>query len=268
MQLIKSALVTIITFLYLFSSGQSIIQDKDNEFDKKYTPSQNSLFNNLNKKNNQSSNSSSIEIKNSVKYCPTILLRQKVVFFYERQVSNGLSINFGIGKAFGKDFMEQVYLSGFSELYTPNTLSAGDIQQAGAYYGSTALISVGMRLYYSGKSFDGGFVDLNFRRETMKFLLPDAINGYPILGSKTANFKTNTFSFGFGHTFVGGQKNNITHELFTNFGIKLITYSRYNEVPSNNPSSYTSNQYVRASTDLTTRILPAVNFGYVFGFGF
>ena len=81
MQLIRSRIFIGFLSLNFFVTAQ-VVNERDNELDKKYTPPQNSIFNNLNVKNNQSSSGREVEIKNAIKFCPTLLLRQKVAFFY------------------------------------------------------------------------------------------------------------------------------------------------------------------------------------------
>ncbi|MBA2610597.1 MAG: hypothetical protein H0U95_01410 [Bacteroidetes bacterium] len=260
---IKLILFSCLIFNTLFSFGQGIITDKDNEFDKKYTPAQNSLFNELNPKNKTSNSYTSVEIKNSIKFCPTQIFRQKVTFFYEVQINRGLSFNFGLGKAFGVDVFEQFFFDGLSDQYEPNVLLPGDLLMNSRYNGSSPIVSTGMRIYYSGKAFDGGFVDLNYRYSRMDYILKPEVSGRRIEGSQSMSFKMNSFSFGFGHTFVTGHKNNITHEIFMNLGIKLFKYPKYDQV-----ESMYETYYRRSSAELNGRILPSFNMGYVFGFGF
>lgn len=262
-------LIFIVALLFIGFKGQSqvIVPEKDNEFDKKYTPGQNSIFNNLNKKKSES-NSGDIEIKNSIKFCPTMIFRQKVGFFYEREILKGIAINFGLGKAFGEDVFEQLFLSTFSELYTPNTITAGDLLVNATHDGGSPFIQSGLRLYYSGNIFEDGYVEISHRFEKMDYILDPKVDGYRVEGSRNISFKMNAFSFGFGHTFVGGSKNNITHDLFVNFGMKLYTYPQYDRIEISNPFGSSETVYRRTSFELSARILPAINFGYAFGFGF
>lgn len=269
MQLIRSRLYIGFLFLNFFIVAQ-VTNQRDNELDKKYTPPQSSLFNNLNIKNNQSSSGSDVLIKNVIKFCPTLLFRQKFVFFYEREVAKGFSINAGLGKAFGEDPFEKAFLSLSSNDSKNKQLSAFDLLGSAKFDNSSLFISVGFRLYYSGKSFDGGFVDFNYRNERVDYLLNPTISGYRVEGSTKASFKISAFSFGFGHTFVGGQKNNITHELFMNFGIKIIKFPEYERVDNivSPITGYSETVYQRTTAEITARILPSINLGYVFGFGF
>jgi hypothetical protein len=270
MQLIRSRVFICFIFLSFFLNAQ-VINERDNELDKKYTPPQSSLFNNLNVKNNHSSSGNEVEIQNAIKFCPTLLLRQKVVFFYEREITKGFNINGGLGKAFGEDPFEKIFLELLSNNYENKQLSAGELLASAKYDDSSPFIAVGFRIYYSGNSFDGGFVDFNYRYERRDYILNPTVNNgsYRIEGSNRASFKINAFSFGLGHTFVGGQKNNITHELFLNFGIKLIKFPEYKKF--DNVVTQTGNietVYRRTTAEISARILPSLSMGYVFGFGF
>lgn len=269
MQLIRSRIFIGFLSLNFFVTAQ-VVNERDNELDKKYTPPQNSIFNNLNVKNNQSSSGSEVEIKNAIKFCPTLLLRQKVAFFYEREITKGFSFNVGLGKGFGSDIFERTVLDILSIDDKSEYLKAGRLLKNSKYDDSSPLISAGVRIYYSGKSFDRGFVDFNCRTERVDYILNSTkIDGYTIEGSNKLSFSVNAFTFGFGHTFISGQKNNITHELFMNFGIKFFKFPEYKRF-DNVVSQYgiTETIYRRTNAEVTARILPSFNMGYVFGFGF
>src|ERR1041384_2823795 len=101
----SASLLTSAFFFCQVSQAQTTEQELDN----KYTPNQNSIFNNLLKKGNSSSSSSDdIEIKNSVQFCPTLMFRQKVGLFYERELGGPLSIVVGVAKAFGNDIFQSL----------------------------------------------------------------------------------------------------------------------------------------------------------------
>jgi hypothetical protein len=132
-----------------------------------------------------------------------------------------------------------------------------------SYYGSSTLLSGTLRMYFSGHVFGEGYMDFTYRRESMDYKLTGSPNGYRIEGLDIATFKMNAFFFGFGHNWVGGNKNNITHNVFINFGIKQFEITKYVDTQS----GY-DHVYRRTNDVVTTRILPAVNMGYIFGIGF
>jgi hypothetical protein len=246
--------------------GQEKIIAHDDEQDKKYTPNSGSVFNlSLGRKNQNKPDE--VTIKNSIKFSPTALARQKVVFFYERHLFEGLVINLGVGKSFGDDYFQKTFLSNFKEDDGEfNTLSVGEILSKSNYYGSNVYLHAGLRYYFSGTPFDNFFLEGTYRNESIDYevLKPTASrNGFNIIGSPIATFKMNAFTFGFGTTSTTGQRNNITNEFFMNFGIKFFSYTQFDLIPSAINATYQNN-----SLEQSTRILPTVNIGYSFGFGF
>lgn len=259
-------------FISAYSFGQTVVPAKDNEFDKKYTPAQSSIFNNLNRKNKENpSGGSSIDIKNSIKFSPTMLLRQKIGFFYERQVAEGFSVEFGLGKAFGRDVIEIVGLEAFTlDEEDANSAGAGLILNSGEYSGSSPLVHAGLRLYYSGESFDGGYINLFYRFERLSYTLPATMNDLRVEGSRQADFRMNSFNCGFGYSTVSGIKSNITHDFFISIGIRMYEYTKFEEaeVPLFG-SYYSSERIYRATTSTNTvRLAPSINISYSLGFGF
>lgn len=240
----------------------------DNEQDKKYTPNTNSIFNKLNKRQDQSS-SSEINIKNTIKFCPTMLIRQKVMFYYERDLGQGFTLNLGIGKSFGDDVLQKTFLEIRSLASDANTLSAYDMLSNSSFNKSSPFYHFGARYYFSGISYDGGFIDLAYRYENIQYLLSPIINSNAVFGSNDASFRMNAFSFGYGFTALTGQKNNVSHEFYINFGIKYFRYTQYDMVQYQSPYSSSSQQiYQWSPLEQKIRILPAMNIGYCIGFGF
>ncbi len=265
------AIKTSLFFLILFCGGFSfaqVIVNGDNEFDKKYTPGQNSVFNELHNKN-KSSATSVVEIKNSLKFCPTLVFRQKIVFFYEREITKGLSLNIGGGKSFGADIFEALYFDIFSEqAFELKTLSPGTLLTNSQFNASSALISAGIRVYFDGTTFDGAYVDLNYRIERIDYTLKPIVNGNRVEGLSSFSFKTNAFFCGFGYASVSGRKGKVTHDFFMNFGIKFVKYTQFDEVEIPGAFGNTEQVYRKSAYELSARILPALNMGYSLGFGF
>lgn len=242
----------------MIMSGQGV----NNDLDQKYTPNTNSVFNTAFTKG---SGSSGVDIRNSLKFCPTFVIRQKLVFFYERSLGKGLALHFGAGKAFGTDIVQN---AGFllTTFEAPRTLSPNDIITYSDYTSSSMMISVGPKLYFSGDNFDGSYIELYYRRERMNYTLKDRVHGFPIEGGYEAVFKMNAFGFGYGFHSVTGAHDNITHDFFMQFGMKLFQFSEFTEETSS--SSISSTYYSKSNLLVPVRMVPAINVGYSFGFGF
>ncbi|MBA3663690.1 MAG: hypothetical protein H0W61_05725 [Bacteroidetes bacterium] len=252
-----------------FITAQTIIPNNDNEFDKKYTPDHNSIFNGLNKKNRETSSSgNSIEFQNILKFSPTLLFRQKAGLFYERSITNGFSITFGLAKAFGRDYIETVGLEAFTfgDDYSKG-IAPGLMLNNSTFYGSLPLITTSLRLYYSGTSFEGGYIELGYRRETMEYLLNPMINSNQVEGNRIVTFTMNAFSTAFGFSGVTGIKGNITHDFFVSCGLRSYTYTEFEEYQIS--TGYTNQNIYRATgAEAKVRLAPSINVCYLIGFGF
>ncbi|MES2679624.1 MAG: hypothetical protein V4635_07050 [Bacteroidota bacterium] len=261
----------IILSSFLFAGFLTFGQDKpqiDGDQDKKYTPNPSSIFNSLNKKR-EDGGSSDVTIKNMITYCPTALFRQKVMFYCHRDLGQGIVVNLGLGKAFGDDVLQQVFLGIKSVTSDYTVLSSYDMLSNATYYSSTPYYYVGLRYYFSGNSFEEGFVDLAYRHESLEYLLNPDINSKKVAGSNSFNLKMNAFSFGYGYTILTGRKNNFSHEFFINFGIKYFKHSYFEVVQYRNPVTYVDEDvYVKSPYEKKMIIYPAINMGYSFGFGF
>jgi hypothetical protein len=261
------SILTVLYFLMFSDFAGYIIAQNNTELDLKYTPNSTSIFNNL-KKKNISDKLSSSGISSCVKFYPTMLFRQKVMFSFEKQVIDGLTFNAGIGKAFGSDFFQTAYLKMSDFDFSQKTLGAAALIDGNSYSGSSPLLSGSIKIYYSGNAFEGGFFELNYRRETMRYELPEQINGYILEGDNEATFKMNNYNLAFGYSMMTGSGNKAIHELFISLGLKSFTYPRYDLI---DPSQYTgSSQYVyrRSLGDVQSRMAPSIHMGYAIGFGF
>jgi hypothetical protein len=255
-----------------FSSAYFTAQNNQggNELDKKYTPPENSIFNSANKSNVTTRGSNDITIKNAIKLFPTMLFRQKVLFAYERSIVNGFTLQFGIGKSFGKDFLELVYFQLKDDSYDVNSPSFSNIMSSSNYSSSSPYIAFGAKAFFSGISFDGMYAELNFRSEKIDYtLVQNKIDGYPVTGSTRFSSTYRSVNFGLGYAGYSGAKNNITHDFYIQIGIRSYQspiYQKY-EVPF---SQYGGSTIYYQNTNQTEsgRLLGTVAMGYVFGFGF
>jgi hypothetical protein len=235
------------------------------EMDTKYTPNATTVCNNLLKKNNSSTGTGDQAFKNNIQFCVTALMRQKLLFLYDFDLGKGFTISAGVGKAFGKDVFQNGYLSFNRSSLDTKVLDPGNIFLYSTYSGSSPLLQAGLKLYFDGSSFDGGYVNVLYRHEVLNYTLNTEVGTFPVNDpDNSVSFKMNAFSFGFGFTSLTGNKDNLTHDFFINIGIKYFSYTTFEQF--SNPGFIP--EYRRQPFDSKAKIMPAVNIGYNFGFGF
>lgn len=269
---IKFIITLGILFVHITTLAQNKLPEQNNELDKKYTPPQSSIFNNLGPKNNSSSSPSSnyddeVTIKNAIKFVSTAIFRQKLIFNYQREVYNGLSLNIGFGKAFGRDYIQQVgtTLLEFSN-FQQDRLNAYEIIDNSLFKGTSPYFSIGPRIYFSGNSFENGFVEFNYAYEKTEYTLNAQINGYDVRGSRGCDFVMHAFNFGFGYTFVN---NHFTHDILFNVGMKTFNFTQFDYHDNTNQmTGAIERYYIRTSKKVEARLIPTINLTYAFGFGF
>lgn len=263
----KKTTISVIIIL-LFFSGKAQTHD----LDKQYTPGSNSIFNSdPNSKNNNRSGIT--QVKNMIKFSPTMLFREKAVLFYEREIIKGITVIGGIGKAFGDDVFQKSYLELFSSTQPgSNSLSPDEILSNSKYYGSSPYLFVGMRAYFSEHTFDESYIELSYSHEKMSYSINDDyirdINYVSAANDNYVTFKMQAFSFGYGYSTLAGPKSNLSHTLHLNFGVKFLYFD---EISAYTFSSVTNGQvpgYQKTGSTLQTKIVPSVSLGYTFGFGF
>ncbi len=248
--------------------SQNIIREADNEYDRKYTPPIGSPFNDMGTTRSGNSTEGVQEFHNSVKVVPTALLRLKVVGVLEKDLSNGFAAGVTLGKSFGTDFIQYLGLS-LTDLATygqDHYLRVDEVIDNASFDGSSPFAGVNFRGYFSGTTFDGGYVEMLYNYERTDYLLQTNANGYPVKGIRSASLRMHALGVGFGVTMNSG---NFTNELFMNFGIKLFRadrFSRY-EVPASAGSSGADYYYQKNGT-MSLNPVFMINFGYALGFGF
>ncbi len=265
----KQSALRILIFLMCFAASLSA-QTNNEELDRKYTPNQNSIFNTLYKKPGQSSSGDAADIKNAIKYTPTFLFRQKLLFSYEREITDGVSVIGGLGKAFGDDIFQSVYFTtrGF-DTYEPEVMNVSQLVTNSEYYSSSPLLSASVRLYFEGTTFEESFIELNYRRETLRYKMENRIdNQYVLRGDDLAELKMNQFAIGYGFAGLAGRNDNVTHEFVMYLGLKNFTYTEFRRYEVMTGSFISDYYYEKTPLLKSARVLPSVNLSYTFGFGF
>lgn len=255
-------------FILLFFAFNSAFS-QENELDKKYTPPTSSIFNNLSKKNTTSSSYSSSEItaKNSAGFIMTALFRQKVVFNYQRELYKGLTLNTCLGKAFGKDVIQALGFEISATDISPNSFSSTQLIRAGTVDETSLYFTGGIKYYYSGKSFEDGYLDFNFIHERFQYILPANVAGYEVRGIRKAEFIMNGFNAGLGQVFAIGRNNNVFHDIYIGAGVNFFKYSKFDKVDQINASGYSQPYYNSTSAYLDIRLF-SLYLRYTLSFGF
>lgn len=259
--------IRIVFLLFLFVPVCMQSQMVDTELDKKYTPNENSPFNLAQIKRDGGITEPEITFANSLKYCPTMLIRRKLYFSYERRLFKPLTLTIGAGKAFGGDFIQGTYLGAEGLLggSSNNVVDLSTLYVYSNYYDSGFLLSAGLRLYFSGIAFDEGFVEFFYRHETLDYLLENNVSGYPVIGDNRLEYNMNSFSLGYGYQFTSGKKNKFTHEFALNTGYKFFTYTQFDKISTSGSSPY---KIVRSNNVISAKLFPTINLSYSLGFGF
>jgi hypothetical protein len=267
----------VLKFIILFSLlSQLIVSDasaqqisQDSELDKKYTPNENSIFNNLRKKNSNSTFSSEVcDFENAVYFTPSMLLRKKVYFCYERKMSDFFMFGAGLGKAFDSDFLQELggFFSSTNDFYSNDVLNAYDIYKNSTYTSSSPLLQLDIR-YYPEKVFEEAFAELSYRFETMRYMLNDAIVLTPASSSREVIFTMQSLTIGYGYAWLAGKNKKMVNKFFMNAGVKYIKYPRFDNT-NQRTYNYLGDVYERNETEFKTNIFLTINIGYSFGFGF
>lgn len=257
-----------IILLLLFSD---VLFSQTNELDGQYTPSSNSIFNADPNSKNSSNKPNHPGVKNMVKFIPTMLFRQKVALFYEREIVKSISVFVGAGKAFGEDVFQKTYLETFASLnYSSSYLLPEDLLGNSKFTYSTPLLAAGIRAYLSEHAFEDSFVELYYRNEKFSYRLNDTYvkDMNYISSDKTIDFKMHAVAFGYGFSSVFGEKNNFSHEMFFTFGIKFFYYDEIIRKDVYTVGYGSTQVYEKTGSFMQAKILPSVSFGYAFGFGF
>lgn len=245
--------------------SQSIIQDSNNEQDKKYTPPVGSAFNDLGVR--RPSDSEPVRVRNVLKFVPTAMFRQKILFTYERDISKGFVAGFWLGKSFGRDFLQQLAIMTLGSSDSYDVIDGSTLILQSKYTGSSPFVNVHLRGYFSGDVFDGSFVELGYSHERTDYLVEESVNGYLVSGDRKAEFKMNMLTLSFGATLESG---NFCHEFFVNMGVKLFRHTQFQKYQYNTgTATYPINQeYYLKTNNLSEIITPAFSVGYSLGLGF
>lgn len=131
-------------FIFILIFSVDFIHGQDNTRDIQYTPPSNTIFN----FDPKASEPGSVDDrKNAIKFMATMVARQHVAAFYEREIVKGMTATAGVGFAFGEDHFQKAFLEVFSGLsFTEDKIFADEILQNSTYKSSTPLLMAGGRV--------------------------------------------------------------------------------------------------------------------------
>lgn len=265
MRKISTHLILFFLFSAVFVSAQQpVIRESENEFDQKYTPAKGSIFNDLGVTRNSKSSESEVNIKNSIKFIPTAMFRQKILFTYQREIYKGFSAGLVLGKAFGRDYIQELGLELFDTNFDSDILSTGNMVSGAKYDGSSPWVGLNLRVYFSGKSFDGVYVEFNYSNERIDYVLDPQVDGYDVKGVRNAEIKMNALGLTFGGTYTTSH---FSHELWFTTGIKLFKATQFVRYTPPNSTGYSSQYFYKSGIE-NEILVPTFSFGYAMGFGF
>ena len=256
-----------------------------NEQDKIYTPDKNSIFSNGATGSSDNSSHPESEIHNAIKFNPTLLLLRNITaFYYERSITNGLTVQGGFGVCNNSDKIMQVGVAGDILLSQPkSTIRPDEIMSKGRFLSGT-MVSASLRIYYSNyynyyESFNSGYFEVGLRAYSNKFTLdnnvPVIYNGnssyplYPYTTGGTVLFNNTLFFFNYGYELCTSGKIKTTHDFYIGFGIKSTSFDKFIPQQEYIPDQQGQQQlvYVNVKYGRESFMMPAILFGYVFGFG-
>lgn len=241
-----------------------------NELDNQFVPDKNSIFNSESKTGTNNSTPAS-DIINIIKFNATMLPRGIVSFFYQRILTEQISIQSGLGASFNKDRILS-FVSGVSEEFSnnPSTVGLNKIMQFGEFNGASLFASLSMRL--SWESYYGDFTpyfEINSRYYSNKLRLTklNEYNSFELLdGTPEVIIRNTSFNLIYGVQYLTEGQIRTSHEYYLGVGMRNTSFNAFTssevQMSNNNYTLYTKTA-ARSKT-----FAPSFIIGYVFGIGF
>ncbi|MES2679623.1 MAG: hypothetical protein V4635_07045 [Bacteroidota bacterium] len=268
----KNAFIFFLLLISLLCSGQDKQEPGSNDLDSNFTPISNSIFNRSHKKGADGS-FSNVTFKNVVKFCPSALAWKKVLFFYERELSRGFSLNVGVGMSFGDDVFQKKYFGwntyGVDLAEYTLDLTTSELLENCNYLKSTPYFYAGLRYYVNSTAFEGWYAEFATRYQRVEYRVDNTIGSIDLEGPNSAFFETYAATFGWGYTVLTGSKKRFGHDFYANFGFKYIEHTHFAVVQHwDSRGFWLPMTYVKTNSEDTRILFPAINIGYCFWFGF
>lgn len=240
-----------------------------NELDNQFVPDKNSVFNSEGTTGDGKDNSDYSENKNIIKFNIGLLARSIASFQYERRISDQITLEGGLGMCYNRDFI----LSFSSELFglnnKSNEIGLYELMTNSDFGGKTLYSSLSFKLRYDSYYWDSEpYFELNTRLYSNKFDMTPIVNEYAtsyngatLVGTPDITVRNTCVNIIYGVQYVTGGKISTTHDFYSGFGMRNISY---NKVTRDYDSNY-SNNYIYTNT---SEKLKGVGFSFVCGYAF
>jgi hypothetical protein len=278
-------IIAVMTFCSITVAQVKVVQPgTPNDLDQKFTPGTNSVLNNQNSDGGGSSDNSGSDaefdnvVKNNLAFWP----RNIAAFGYERFFSEYISLEAWVGLAFKKDIVFGTMGSQSDMIFengpAVSVLSLQSIYKYGKNNGVSPYLGASLKIHYSGiwsywYDENNSYIEIGVRSYSNKLdvasyalLNPNGSDAVSFSGSTDVKVKHINYVMNYGLRFTTDGKIKTSHELYTGFGLRLMTYDAFSSEQINNGFGY-SEVYRKNGEQQKTMTLMYV-LGYILGFGF
>lgn len=269
--------VFLISFLMFFMCSEIVFGQatgNPNEQDEQYTPKGNGPLS-ASKKNSSSSSSSwnGDYPKNIVKFTPTALVRNLVIFSYERNFAEYFSVVGSVGFNTNKDRLFATLGSEMdifeSQRNSPNTVSISEIMRTSTHAGISPYFSISAKLFYDSYFFDNtSFFEFMYMNYSNKLNYQNTDVGAFVLSNPELKVNYSIYALKWGYQFVTEGKIKTTHEIFFTAGYRTTKYNTVVYTEDYNGVSYNYNRYYSVIPAKQSAYGLMLGMGYTFGIGF
>ncbi|MDP2385864.1 MAG: hypothetical protein Q8M29_05815 [Bacteroidota bacterium] len=273
----------IILLFFLFTivglaQEKEIKPGKPNELDKQYTPDKNSSS----VSNGSSSGGTWAGKSNFVKFNFALLARSTFAVFYERKITDGISLQGGLGYCYNKDKAQILFSDGESIYLSDNksSIQLSEIMYKGTFkHGANPFLSASVRFSYNGLYSGWGgymnedrnsYIELGMRYYSHHYNLTSLNNNdyEKVSGGSNLGIRNTCYMITWGYQIETDSKLVTSHEFYTGFGIRRSNYNEFISSQTQDPiTSATIITHTKSSVR-ETAVSPIVTIGYVLGFGF
>lgn len=245
-----------------------------NELDNIYVPTNSSVFNNETNNASSNKNSSSSDFKNIISFNPTMLLRSIAALEYSRIIGEYVLLQGGLGECFGIDQIANVGNSIGDISNNTNTNSSlvplANIMSTAAFSAKSLYSSFSFKFITNDDWDWTSYIELNARFYSNNLYLnklSDVGSNDVFNGTHNIVLQNRMFNLIVGKQLItdGGIK--LSHDFFTGFGLRVLSYNTYQTTLAYDSSGNTYNIYSDAA-EKQKMFLPSILIGYKLGFGF